>query len=43
MLHISEEIPAQFNLLGCRSDNEDWHNNQSYQRLPLFVWEVFQR
>jgi len=39
MLHISEQIPAQFNLLGCRSDNKNWHNNQS--SYALFLWEVF--
>jgi len=37
MLHIFEQIPAQFNLLGC----EDWHNNQFSH--PLFLWEIFQR
>ena len=37
MLHI----PAQFNLLGCRSDNDDWHDYQFSH--PSFPWEVFQR
>ena len=41
MLQIFEQIPVQFNHLGCRSDNDDWHDYQFSH--PLFPWEVFQR